>query len=275
MISCIGVFYLLVAPQPGAAIDRVTDNGPGTSDETVLSLTDAPAVIWLQQSAHDADALYAGRENLAAAREAADIWGARLRASGAKPDFEAAWKLARATYWLGGHEDTDDAKRAALERGMEAARAAIRAQPNRPEGHFWLAANMGQLAESFGFRMGLKYRGDIRRELETVLKIDPAFQQGSADRALGRWYYKVPGLFGGSKKKSEEHLRQSLTYDPTSHASLYFLAETLHAMDRDADARAALQTLLAAPVHPGWEPEDREFKAKAQRMIAELPRQYL
>lgn len=153
---------------------------------------------------------------------------------------------------------------------MEAARAAIRAQPNRPEGHFWLAANMGALAESFGLRMGLKYRADIRRELEIVLKLDPGFQQGSADRALGRWYYRVPRLFGGNKQKSEEHLRRSLTYDPHSLASLYFLAETLHAMDRNTDARAALEKLIAEPLHEGWEPEDREFKAKAQRLLGEL-----
>lgn len=232
--------------------------------------TDAAAAVWLQSTGDDPDALYARREDLSAARQAAAIWAARLQGSGAAPDFEAAWKLARAAYWLGSHETTDTSRRQALERGLEAARAAIRARPDRPEGHFWLAAAMGELAESFGLRMGLKYRGDIKRELETVLKIDPSFQQGSADRALGRWYDKVPRLFGGNKKKSEEHLRRSLTYDPTSLASLYFLAETLHAMDRDAEARAALEKLLATPLHPGWEPEDREFKAKAQQLMRAL-----
>jgi hypothetical protein len=130
---------------------------------------------------------------------------------------------------------------------------------------------MGALAESFGLRMGLKYRGEVKSALETVLKIDPAFQQGSADRALGRWYFKVPGLFGGSKKKSEEHLRRSLTYDPTSHASLYFLAETLLAMDRDADARTALEALIAAPVHDEWGPEDRDFKRQARALLETIP----
>jgi hypothetical protein len=244
---------------------------PWPAGSTILS-TDARGAIRLQTPPDDPDALYAKREDLAAARKAADIWATRLQASGGTPDFEAAWKLARAGYWLGGHEPTDDARRAALERSMEAARAAIRAQPNRPEGHFWLAADMGALAESFGFRMGLKYRGAIRRELETVLRIDPSFQQGSADRALGRWYYKVPGLFGGSNKESEKHLRQSLTYDPDSLASLFFLAETLHDMHRDSEARAALEKVIAAPLHPGWEPEDREFKRKAQQLLTELRR---
>ncbi len=111
----------------------------------------------------------------------------------------------------------DKEARAMFEAGIAAGRAAIASAPDKPEGHFWVAANMGALAEAGGMSQGLKYRGEIKTELETVLRLDPAFQEGSADRALGRWYYKVPGLFGGSKKKSEQHLRQSLTYNPEQH----------------------------------------------------------
>ena len=167
-----------------------------------------------------------------------------------RTDFESAWKLARAEYWLGGHDDPA-ARRADLERGVEAGRQASMLEPTRPEGYFWMAACMGQLAESFGMRQGLKYRTPIREALEKVLQIDPAYQNGSADRALGRWYYKVPGLFGGSKKKSEEHLRKSLTYDPQSTASRFFLAETLFELDRKADAIAELQRVDRRPGQPG------------------------
>ena len=140
-------------------------------------------------------------------------------------------------------------------------------EPKRPEGYFWMAADMGALAESFGLRQGLKYRGEIKTALETVLRLDPGFQKGSADRALGRWYFKVPGLFGGSKKRSEEHLRKSLEYDANSTASHFFLAETLFELDRDADAREELRRTLAAPVDPAWEPEDREFKKLAEARL--------
>ena len=177
-----------------------------------------------QNAAADPDALYAQRDDLASARKASAIWEERLKAN--PKDYESAWKLARARYWLGGHAAADERK-ALLEQGIEAGRTAAALEPNKPEGHFWIAANMGQLAEDHGVRQGIKYRGEIKDELLTVLKIDPAFQQGSADRALGRWYYKVPGLFGGSKKKSEEHLRTSLTYNPESTSSHFFLAETL------------------------------------------------
>ena len=213
----------------------------------------------------DADALYARRGDLASARQAEAIWAARLARD--PRDFESAWKLARARYWLGGHAPAGERK-AILEAGVAAGRAAIASRADRPEGHFWLAATMGALAESFGLRQGLRYRGDIKDALLTVLKLDPAFEQGSADRALGRWYLKVPSLFGGSKKKSEEHLRRSLTYNPDSSASRYFLAETLIALDRRVEARAELQRVLDAPLHPDWAPEDREFKDKARRLLA-------
>jgi len=208
--------------------------------------------------------VYANRGELASARRAANLWAAALAAD--PRDFDAAWKLARADYWLGGHVPERE-RRAMYEQGIEAGRKAVALYPDRPDGHFWIGANMGALAESFGMRQGLKYRGPIKDALLTVLKLDPAFQQGSADRALGRWYYKVPGLFGGSNKKSEEHLRRSLTYAPQSTASHFFLAETLFDLDRDAEARAELQQVLDAPIAPGWEPEDREFKAKAMQRL--------
>jgi hypothetical protein len=129
---------------------------------------------------------------------------------------------------------------------------------------------MGALAESYGLRQGIKYRGPIKDALETVLRLDPGFQQGSADRALGRWYFKVPRLFGGSHKESERHLRESLKYNDKSTASHFFLAELLLDDNRTADARTELQKVLDAPVDPDWAPEDNEFKEKARRLLASL-----
>jgi tetratricopeptide (TPR) repeat protein len=213
----------------------------------------------------DPDALYRQREDLSRAREAADLW--QRRAAANPQDFESLWKLARATYWLGEH-DQQQARRAWLERGVEAGKAAAAREPKRPEGYFWMAANMGALAESFGIRQGLRFRGPIREALETVLRLDPGYLQGSADRALGRWYHRVPGLFGGDKKKAEAHLRKSLTFNPNSTISHFFLAETLFELDRDAEALQELQKVIDAPLDPDFEPEDREFKKKAADMIA-------
>ena len=141
-------------------------------------------------------------------------------------------------------------------------------QPNRPEGHFWSAANMGGMAESFGLRQGLKYRKPIKEALETALRLDPAFLQGSADRALGRWYFKVPRLFGGSDKEAEAHLRESLKYNPHSTSSHFFLAELMLENGRTAEGRTELQRVIDAPLDPEWIPEDQEFKGKARARLA-------
>src|SRR3954471_336031 len=215
MASCILLFYIPAfagqLPQPPAREARVAE----------------------------ADRLYADRANLSSARQAVDIWSAAIAAD--PRDFDAAWKLARAEYWLGGH-GPDVERRKELERGIEAGRKAAATQPTRPEGHFWIAANMGALAESFGLRQGIKYRKPIKEALETVLRLDPGFQQGSADRALGRWYFKVPGLFGGSNKEAEAHLRRALTYNRSNTVTHYFLAEVLLDEGRKDEARSVLQT---------------------------------
>jgi hypothetical protein len=216
------------------------------------------------QAQQDPDALYRERGTPGRAQAAAEIWAQRLTTD--PNDVESAWKLARAMYWIGTH-GPEPGRRAALERGIDAAKRAAMLAPTRPEGHFWIAANMGALAESFGLRQGLRYRGPIKEELETVLRIDPGFQQGSADRALGRWYHKVPRLFGGSRDKAEEHLRRSLTYNPNSTVSHFFLSEVLRDDGREAEANEELKKVLAAPADPEWEPEDRVYKERARQLL--------
>jgi TRAP transporter T-component len=219
-----------------------------------INLFDAREAVQVPDD--DADALYRDRETTASATR----------------DFESTWKLARVQYWLGTNGLPEARRRAALEQGIVAGRAAAAIEPRRPEGLFWTAANMGALAESFGLRQGVKYRKPIKELLETVLALDPAFLQGSADRALGRWYFKVPGLFGGSTARSEEHLRRALTYGDNSVITRVFLAETMEALGKRDAAREELRAALDAPLDPDWAPEDRRFKQQAEALLKKLSR---
>jgi tetratricopeptide (TPR) repeat protein len=228
-----------------------------------LSPAQSPAA---PANADDPDQLYRRRDDLASAMRAADLWETHSTA-----DFEAAWKLSRICYWLGTHAP-QPARRKALERGINAGETAIRLAFNLPEGHFWLAANMGALADSFGIMAGLKYRGRIKSELERVLAINPGWEGGSAEAAIGRWYFEVPRLFGGSEAKAEEHLRRALEYDPRSLVALSFLAELVAADGRRDEARTLLQRVLDAPVDPEWMPEDIEYKKQATARLQALGR---
>ncbi len=219
----------------------------------------------LMAAESDPDALYRQRANMIAARQALDIWESRL--TGNPRDFESAWKVARATYWIGKHESEEQGRRT-LERGIAAGKQAASIRDDRPEGHFWMAANMGALAESYGLRQGLKYRGAIKDALEKVLRIDPAFQSGSAYTALGRWYHMVPGLFGGSEAKSEELLRKALTYEGDTILAHFYLSETLFERNKTAEAIEELKKTIAAAPSADFDPEDREMQAKAAAELA-------
>ena len=80
-----------------------------------------------------ADDLYADRANLASARRAAEIWTAELAANPAA--FDAAWKLARVCYWLGGHAPQSE-RRTFLEAASTPRGKAVALQPNRAGGTF-------------------------------------------------------------------------------------------------------------------------------------------
>lgn len=221
------------------------------------------------QAAADPEVLYRDREQPASALAAERLWAARLAA--APGDVEAAWKLSRIRYWLGTNGPGDaEARKRVLEAGIDAGRTAATLAPNAPDGHFWMAANMGALAEAFGLRQGIRYRGAIRDALERARTLQPAYLDGSPDRALGRWYFKVPRLFGGDLAQSEEHLRAALAYNPQSVLTLLFLGETLAERSRTAEARAVLQRAIDAPLDPAWAPEDARFKQQARELLARL-----
>ena len=247
---------------PGAAAV-----GPAAAQTPAVRQT--PAAPAGAVSTGDPDELYRDRERPSSAVAAEGIWATRVAADAG--DFESAWKLARARYWLGTNGPaTPDEKKRVLERGIEAARLAIAARAAAPEGHFWMAANMGALADAHGLRQGIKYRGEIKAALEAALAAQPSYLFGSPDRALGRWYFKVPGLFGGDDRKSEAHLRKALTYRPDSVITLLFLGETLIDLGKTAEARATLQSAVDAPAHPDWIPEDARFKVQARQLLATL-----
>jgi hypothetical protein len=219
-----------------------------------------------QAASEDPDALYADRANLRSAVRCSQILAEVLSAD--PRNYTAAWKLARINYWLATHVPKDERAKV-IHQGIDAGRRAARLAPDRPEGHFWVAAMMSRLAES-STMAGVRYRVPIKESLERVLKIEPAYLQGSADRALGRWYFLVPSLFGGSKRHAEAHLRKSLTYDPDSTLTHLFLAELLIDTGRPAEARYSLNRVINAPRNPDWIPEDEEFKAKARQMLQRL-----
>ena len=103
-----------------------------------------------------------------------------------------------------------------------------------------------------------------------MLAVDPSWQGGSADDALGQWYATVPRLFGGSSQKAEQHLRSALQHEPNNMSALSFLGEMLLNQGRTAEARPYLQRVIDGAFDDEWAPENREFKAKAAALLKQI-----
>ena len=80
----------------------------------------------------------------------------------------------------------------------------------------------------------------------------------------------MPRLFGGDRKQSEAHLRKSLTYNPESTVSHFFLGELLEDEGRAAEARAEFQKVIDAPLSRDFAPEDHDYKARAKQSLTTL-----
>ena len=189
------------------------------------------------------------------------IWSARLAKT--PTDFESAWKLARAAYWLGGH-DEQAARRADLERGVEAGRQASMLEPTRPEGLLLDGRVHGPAGRVVRHAPGAEVsrRRSARRSRRCCRSTRPT----RTARPTARWDAGTTRCRGCSAAARRSRRSTCASRSPTtrsSTASRFFLAETLFELDRKADAIAELQRVIDGPVNPEWEPEDREFKQQA------------
>src|ERR1043166_2679160 len=121
----------------------------------------------------DGDQLYAAREDMMRARVAVATFRQAVTAD--YGNYEAAWKLSRACFYVGDHTDNDNEAEDMFRTGIEAGKAAVKLKGDGPEGHFWLGANYGGNAQRSTLA-SLATVPDIRTEMETVIKLDEKYQ---------------------------------------------------------------------------------------------------
>src|ERR1043165_7763661 len=92
----------------------------------------------------EAEPLYDGREDMNKARLA--VTALRQAHAADYGNYEAAWKLARAAFYVGDRTDVEAERDPMFKEGIDAGKAAVQLQPNKPDGHFWLGATYGRSA---------------------------------------------------------------------------------------------------------------------------------
>jgi tetratricopeptide (TPR) repeat protein len=181
-------------------------------------------------------------------------------------NFEIAWRLAQANYFLGKHSTDAKESEKSFTEGINAARAAIRINPNKADGHFWLGANLGGEAEKSPFTKGVTAVGGIREAMQKVVEIQPDYMGASAYDALAQVELKGR-IAGAGPEKALEYLEKCMAIDKTNPYANLHLAETFLALDRKAEAKKQIDILLKMKPHPDFQPEHNDAIRQAKRLL--------
>jgi tetratricopeptide (TPR) repeat protein len=162
----------------------------------------------------------------------------------------ALLELARFGF-IGGLDGSKPERQKFRKKGRYYAEILIKEQPRRVEGYYWLALNLGGLAEIAGVREGLRLVPPMMENLQTALKLNETYDAAGPHRVLGRIYFEAPGwpLSVGNINKSLDHLRAAVRLAPENCTNHLYLAETLLRLGKREEGRQELERVLTAPHH--------------------------
>jgi tetratricopeptide (TPR) repeat protein len=197
------------------------------------------------------------------------LGGPRVVAAAVTNDFDAEIRAAQAAAVIAENDSQPDKRREAAKRGIIAARHARELKPDRVEGHYWYAVNIGFLAD-----VDRSYGLDAVAEMEPSLKrageIDERYDSAGPLRVLGVLLLRTPGppVSIGSPRKGLRLLQRAVELLPEYPENYLYLGEALREAGRADEAKAAWQKVLTLPAPAGRTVETERWKRNAQDLLA-------
>jgi tetratricopeptide (TPR) repeat protein len=217
-----------------------------------------------------ADALYATRDAPGNLPELEQLLEKAEKA--APDDYEVLWRLARLSFWLSDDPSIPDEQKSRIgKRGWDYGERAVKADPNRVEGHYYSAVAMGNYALGLGIVKALRQgiEGKFKERLSRAEKLDPAFSNGAISTAWGRFYFKLPWPKYDAGK-SERHLLEALKRNSQNVRARLFLADLYLKEDHPKEARAQLEKVVAHQPGSYDAPEERRTLQLARAQLARM-----
>ena len=181
--------------------------------------------------------------------------------------YDVNWKMSRIIYHIGNHTADKKMQQEIFSQAIVLAEKAIALEPEKPDGHYWLAVNNGKFGESKGVMKSLGMVKPIKESLNKVIELDRTYEEGGADRVLGRVFFKVPGIAGGDKDESLRHLLKSIEYGPNDPVTLLYLGETYLALNEIDKAREALDKVVNMVDDGLWVNSIKQCQADAKVVL--------
>jgi tetratricopeptide (TPR) repeat protein len=177
-------------------------------------------------------------------------------------DFPALWRKARACAWLA-EEFTDTKSRDQMAaKGIEYARRAIALEPDRVEGHYYLAENTRLQASAKGIA-AYPMIPRARDQAALAAKADEKFDHAGPLRLLGRIYAEAPGWPAslGDPTAAVQYLQRALQLDPSYPENHLRMAKALKAQGKSFAQES--RKLRAAPSKPEYAHRLMRWKSEA------------
>lgn len=189
-----------------------------------------------------------------------------------------AWKFGRAAFDLADFTTNQSRKVAIVEKGIDACRQSLSNGPSAA-GHFYLALNLGRLAETRGLS-ALHLLHEMEQELILARSLDPSFDHAGADRTLGLIYRDAPGwpISLGDTAKATKHLESCVNLDgdfPENRLALAELYAGSHRTELLVAQMSAIEALWEDARHRftgiAWERSWQDWERRRSKLKALLP----
>ncbi len=213
-----------------------------------------------------ADNLYKQRDDLAKLREGIALL--RRARSANNKNFDSAWKLAQFNYFLGDRTTDDKESERAFKEGVIAAKTAINLDQSKPDGYFWLGANLGGQSKK-DVLSGATNVGEIKKNMEKVIEIQPNYLGGAAFDALAQVELNTR-LMGGSADKAVELAEKGVAMEKDNSMLRATLAEAYLATNKKDEAKKQLDFIQKMNPNPEFLPEFKISLEKAKKLKEKL-----
>lgn len=168
------------------------------------------------------------------------------QAYGEKPGFDAAWRAARACFWIC---DRTEVKKVDIKygtRGSEWGQKAIKADPNAVEGYYWYGCCFGEYGKGLSIVTALAkgLAPKFEKAANKAIAINADYDNAGPYRLIGRYYFKLPWP-KYAPEKAEANLLAGLKSAPKQARTYVYLAEVYIKEKQYDKARSVLANLAA------------------------------
>lgn len=270
--------WLVLGQAPGSRAEPPERTGGTTRRDAgdarqPLKKAPAPGPTAAGDAADDAarwqrvDALFAERDREGAIEAMEAELQAALKEDPAS--FEALWRLSRLRYWVADNAPEKSTKKKLGKEGWALGDRAAKARPDRAEGHYYAAINIGSYGAGAGVWSAVTegLEGAFRKRIEKAIAIDPWVDRGGPLVALGRFYFTMPWPKADLDRSRGLYDRVLERY-PQNLRALHYRSQL---EQRQGNRAAASQDVQRVQRGGGDDPpEDRRVQLWSRRVASEL-----